>query len=120
MCAIRWLSGGSPDTECPQKRESGQKTEQEIEYWNTCPLSATDTQGEREARSPLWGPVFPCVKGVCWLGCLPFCTTPLVLGFGGGLGPEQAQGLQGERPFTDTALQRGSGPHRVLLVTTWS
>lgn len=46
-----------------------------------------------------------------------FLPATLVLGFGGGLGPEQAQGLQGERPFSDTALKGGSGPHRALQVT---
>lgn len=59
MYAIKWLSGGSPDKRCPQKREEyGQKTGQEIEYWDTCPLSATDAQGDERKSDPLSGPQF--------------------------------------------------------------
>lgn len=61
------LSGGSSDChfQCPQKRGSGQRTGQEEEYWDTCPLSATDTQGDKGKSGPLSGSQFPlCQRSV--------------------------------------------------------
>lgn len=61
MCAIRWLSGGSPDKGYPQKRESGQNTGQEMEYWDTCPLPQT-LKEMRGSQIPSLGPSFPLCK----------------------------------------------------------
>lgn len=62
MRAPRW----QPRLPCSVSLEegSGQRTEQEIDYWDTCALSATDTHVMRGTQTPSLGLTFAlCKKG---------------------------------------------------------